>query len=473
MMTTAIRKLATILEDRLTMLLAASAIGVYLLVLVGATTSLLHANDACTTWPTCNGSLIAVSSPAMAIAWGHRVLAIVVGVLIATTAVVAWYSSGPRIGGIVAVAALLYPVQAALGALIALEGASRLLTAGHLTVAVSIFSAILLGLLWRLESRHGAPTRQPSTANQSFEDLEPRSSETAGQESYGWGTIAMAYFRMTKPRLMWLLALVAMASMGLAAGPALEAETVVWTITGGVLAVGSSGTFNQVLERDRDQYMDRTSDRPVVTDVIPPRRAIAFGVALAGLSVVVFLAFVNPLAAALGVLAILFYTVVYTMILKPHTEHNTVLGGAVGAFPALIGWAAVTNEVGMPAVVLGLVVFLWTPAHFYNLALAYKDDYARAGYPMLPVTAGEAVTRRHILGYLGATLVASVVLGTASELGWVYAVGTVAVAVVFLLAVVGLFREQTENAAFRAFHASNAYLGIVLLAIVFDTLLVA
>jgi protoheme IX farnesyltransferase len=466
-----IGRLTAALEQHVTTLLAASAIGVYLLVLIGATTSLLHANQACTTWPTCNGELVSLGSTTMAIAWGHRVFAIAVGALLAVTMLVTWRTGERRERRVVTVAALLYPVQAGLGAFIAIQGPSELLTASHLTVALTIFSGLLVALLWHLESHHGAPNRSGTAMLQSLDEAEPQTSSGARQESYGLGTTLWAYFRMTKPRLMWLLALVAMAAMGLAAGSDLEAGTVVATVTGGVLAIGSSGTFNQVLERDRDQYMERTSDRPVVTDVIPPRRAIAFGVALGVLSTAVFLAFVNPLAAALGVLAILFYTVVYTLILKPNTEHNTVIGGAVGAFPALIGWAAVTNDIGMPAVVLGLVVFLWTPAHFYNLALAYKEDYARAGYPMLAVTAGEAVTRRHILGYLGATLIAAVVLGTAAELGWVYAVSNFVVGVVFLVAVVYLFREHTERAAFRTFHAANAYLGVVLLAIVFDTLL--
>ncbi|MFW5918777.1 MAG: heme o synthase [Halanaeroarchaeum sp.] len=465
-------RLTGALETHLTTLLAASAVGVYLLVLVGATTSLLHANEACSTWPTCNGDLLSLGSTTMAIAWGHRVFALLVGVLLAVTWFAAWRAGGTRERWVVTVAALLYPAQAGLGALIALRGPSQLLTAGHLTVALTIFTGLLVGLLWHLEVHHGAPNRSGETTTPTMANAEPQTSPSAGDGSYGLKTTLWAYFRMTKPRLMWLLALVAMAAMGLAAGSDLDAGLVVATVTGGVLAIGSSGTFNQVLERDRDQYMERTSDRPVVTDVIPPRRAIAFGVGLGVLSTAVFLAFVNPLAAALGVLAILFYTVVYTLVLKPNTEHNTVIGGAVGAFPALIGWAAVTNDIGMPAVVLGLVIFLWTPAHFYNLALAYKEDYARAGYPMLPVTAGEAVTRRHILGYLGATLVAAVVLGTAAELGWVYAIANVTVGVVFLVAVVHLFREHTERAAFRTFHASNAYLGVVLLAIVFDTLVI-
>jgi protoheme IX farnesyltransferase len=243
-------------------------------------------------------------------------------------------------------------------------------------------------------------------------------------------------------------------------------------VVGGVLAIAASGTFNNVLERDRDRHMARTADRPVATARVPVGRATAFGIALAIGSVAVFVAFVNVLAAALGLLAVLFYSVGYTLVLKPHTTQNIVIGGAVGAFPALIGWAAVTDTVGLPAVVLGAVIFLWTPAHFYNLALVYRDDYARAGFPMLPVVRGRAVTRRHVLLYLGATLLGAVALGATAGLGGLYTAVVAAVGAAFLWAVLRLFRERTEGAAWRAFHASNAFLGALLLAVVVDSLLV-
>jgi protoheme IX farnesyltransferase len=247
--------------------------------------------------------------------------------------------------------------------------------------------------------------------------------------------------------------------------------TVVLTLGGGVLAIGASGTFNHVLERDRDRRMSRTNDRPVATHQLPARNAVAFGLALTVAALAVFVQ-VNPLAAGLGLAAIVFYSVIYTLVLKPNTVQNTVIGGAAGALPALIGWAAVTGRVGVPGLVLAGVIFLWTPAHFYNLALAYKEDYARGGFPMMPVVRGEATTRKHILLYLAATLLAAVALTAVADLGWLYAGTTSAFGAVFLWAVVRLHRERTESAAFRAFHASNAYLGAVLVAVVVDALAV-
>jgi protoheme IX farnesyltransferase len=336
---------------------------------------------------------------------------------------------------------------------------------------VGIFTALLAALAWQLEAETGDPDDTP--LGRPEPDL-PEEVPEAPMPTYDSvlarvkGTV-WAYFQLTKPRLMWLLCLVASAGMALAAGPTLRTGTVLYTLGGGVLAIGASGTFNHVLERDIDRRMERTSDRPLAQHQVPVRNALGFGFVLAALSLVAFWQ-VNLLAAVLGLTAIVFYSVVYTLLLKPNTVQNTVIGGAAGALPALIGWVAVTGEVGLAGLALAALVFLWTPAHFYNLALAYKDDYERGGFPMMPVVRGETVTRKHILWYLGATLVGAAALTALTELGWLYAVTTVAFGAAFLYTVVRLHREQTEGAAFRAFHASNAYLGALLLAVIVDSL---
>ncbi|MFB6193636.1 MAG: heme o synthase, partial [Halobaculum sp.] len=281
----------------------------------------------------------------------------------------------------------------------------------------------------------------------------------------------VAYYRLTKPRLMWLLCLVAAAAMALAAGPSLSPSVAARTLIGGALAVGASGTFNHVLERDVDRRMDRTNDRPLAVDAVSVRNAVAFGLALAAVSLALF-ASINLLAAGLGAVAILFYAVIYTLLLKPNTVQNTVIGGAAGALPALIGWAAATGTVGPGGVGVAALIFLWTPAHFYNLALAYEDDYERAGFPMLPVVRGATTTRRHVVWYLLATLAVGAALVGLPRLDWLYGAAGVVVGSVFLWAVVRLHYEQTEAAAFRAFHASNAYLGTVLAAAVLDSLVI-
>lgn len=465
-------------RQRFSALLAATALGVYLLLIIGATTSLTNAASACSTWPTCHAPADPLNQTELAIAWGHRLAAVVVGALVAATAVAAVFGDvSRRVRWILVVAAALYIVQVGVGALTATVGPAAIVPGLHLTLGLVIFTAIVLALAWDLELATGE-------ADDTIETPEPLEQAVASGEASAPDVrplpdgrlararlTAFAYFKMMKPRLMWLLCLVAAAGMALAAGPNLTISLIVATLGGGVLAIGASGTFNHVLERDVDQRMSRTADRPLATELIPVRNAMAFGLLLTAASLGVFLT-INPLAAALGLAAIIFYSVVYTLVLKPNTVQNTVIGGAAGALPALIGWAAVTNEIGWPALALAGVIFLWTPAHFYNLALAYKDDYARGGFPMMPVVRGETETRKHIVYYIGATLVSTIALAWITDLGVIYAATVAIFGGIFLWAAIRLHFEQTEAAAFRSFHASNAFLGAVLVAVLVDALVI-
>jgi len=462
-------------SNRTTTLLAAATLGVYVLIMAGATTAITDATAACSGWPLCDGSLLPGGGSDQVIAWSHRLVALTVGVLVLAAGVAGIRGSDDRrVQGALVSALLLYPVQVGLGALTATRGSSALLSGLHLVTGVTIFAGFLLALAWLLEDNAGASVDDPEST-----PPVPERATSAGSEPYDPPTTTLgsvtetvrAYVTLTKPRLMWLLCLVAAAGMALAAGPALDPRTVVLTLTGGVLAIGASGTFNHVLERDVDRRMQRTADRPLATDQVGVRNAVLFGMALAVGSIATFL-LINLLAAVLGAAAIAYYSVVYTLLLKPNTVQNTVIGGLAGSFPAAIGAAAATNTVGPAALLLAAVIFLWTPAHFYNLALAYKDDYARGGFPMMPVVRGEATTRKHILLYLGATLVAAAALAAVAGLGPLYSATTVGAGAVFLWMVLKLHRDPGERAAFRAFHASNAYLGAILLAIVVDTLAV-
>jgi len=463
--------------DRFPGLLAASAMGVYLLLLVGTTIAVTDAVETCAAWPACGDGLTLPTTAAGALVVGHRLAAVVVGLLVLVAGIAAWRTdSRRRVRAALGVSLVCYPVQAALGAVVATTGAAGPLPAAHLFVGMVIFGGLVAALAWTLEAETGDPSDGPVTDPDALTPPEAPD-EPADRPSLPdapvarFRAVAGAYVRLTKPRLMWLLCLVASAGMGLAAGTSLSGRTVALTLLGGVLSIGASGTFNHVLERDVDRRMNRTSDRPLATDVVSVHNALAFGALLTVGSLVAFAA-VNWLVAVLGLVAIVFYSVIYTLVLKPNTVQNTVLGGAAGALPALIGWAAVTGEVGLGGLVLATVIFLWTPAHFYNLALAYKDDYARGGFPMMPVVRGETETRKHILWWLGATFVGAGVLATWSALGWLYVGTAVVLGAAFLWAVVRLHVDQDESAAFRAFHASNAYLGALLLAVVVDTLVI-
>ena len=468
-------------------LLAATTMGVYLLLVAGAVTSVTDAASACMAWPACGDGLSLPTTTDGWIAVGHRLAAVVVGIVLLGTTVIA-YRRGVerRVAAALGLALALYPVQAGIGAVVAVAGASASLSAVHLGLGVLIFSSSLAALAWRLEilTGHreesevggGVAFGSPSGEDRGAPPAEGGAPTVPERPELPTSGIARAkltvraYYSLMKPRLMWLLCLVAAAAMALAGGPGFTPSVVAATLVGGALAIGASGTFNHVLERDVDRRMQRTSDRPLATELVPVSNAVAFGIVLAGVSLALF-AWVNLLAAALGLVAILFYSVIYTLVLKPNTVQNTVIGGAAGALPALIGWAAVTGEIGLGGVLLATLIFAWTPAHFYNLALAYKEDYARGGFPMMPVVRGETATRRHIVWYLGATLAVAAALAAWTELGWLFAATTVGIGAVFLWAVIRLHFERTERAAFRAFHASNAYLGLALLAVLFDATL--
>jgi protoheme IX farnesyltransferase len=456
--------------------LVGATLGVYLLVVVGATASLADAAEACSSWPACGG---AADDPVVLVALAHHIMAGLVGLVLLGATLSALRSETPRrVVGAVGLAGVLYPLQLGFGAFLATTG--PVVPGLHLLAGLFIFGTLVAALAWQLESETGDPDESPDpnldpptrgAAESSETPPTPRSPLADRPLSVRLRRKAFAYFRLMKPRLMWLLSLVAAAAMALAAatGFSLRVETIVLTLGGGVLSIGASGTFNNVLERDRDRKMSRTSDRPLVQHVVPARNAVAFGVALTALSLGLFLQ-LNPLTAALGLTAVLFYSVVYTLVLKPNTVQNTVIGGAAGSLPALIGWAAVTGRIDVAGLMLAALIFVWTPSHFYNLALAYQDDYERGGFPMMPVVRGETETRKHVLWWLGATLAMTTALIWLTPLAWLTAIISTAVGAAFVLAVVRLHREQTEQAAFRAFHASNAYLGLVLIAIVVESL---
>ncbi len=457
---------------RPTGILIAATVGVYALIMAGATTAITEAAAACGTWPTCNGQwLVPLDDPFLLLAWGHRLLALLVAGLVMAAAIVGWRTESTRIRIVLGIAVLLYPVQILLGAVTVTTTGSPLLANLHLTVGIGIFLGLILALVWVLddESATAGSAGGDLTAPSTTEVQQPAGRVPPSTRFHAIRRTLWAYIQLMKPRLMWLLCLVAAAGMALAAGPQLTLKTVAATLAGGVLAIGASGTFNHVIERDIDRRMQRTADRPLATDQVGVRNALLFGSLLTIASIGTFLT-INLLAAGLGLAAILYYSVVYTILLKPNTAQNTVIGGLAGAFPAVIGAAAATNRIGFPALLLALVIFLWTPAHFYNLALAYKSDYARAGFPMLPVVHGEAKTRRHILLYAGATFVAAAGLLAVSDLGWLYALTSVVFGAVFLVAVVTLHRDRSPKAAIRSFHASNAYLGMLLVAILVDAI---
>ena len=294
---------------------------------------------------------------------------------------------------------------------------------------------------------------------------------SAGVRARAGVSSVRAYVALTKPRIIELLLVTTLPAMVLAAGGLPRWQVVVATMIGGSLAAGSANALNCFIDRDIDAVMRRTGHRPLARRDVSPTGALVFGVVL-GLVAVSILGFAtNWLAGSLTAAAIGFYVVVYTMLLKRRTSQNIVWGGAAGCMPVLIGWAAVTDSLSWAPVVLFGVVFFWTPPHFWALAIRYREDYARANVPMLPVVATPARVARQILGYSYLTVATSLALWPLAT-GWVYG-ALASVAGLVLLAEAHRLMAATLRGGpgrpMRLFHLSNSYLAFVFVAVAIDT----
>jgi protoheme IX farnesyltransferase len=284
-----------------------------------------------------------------------------------------------------------------------------------------------------------------------------------------------AYVALTKPRIIELLLVTTLPAMVLAAGGVPPLGLTLATLVGGTLAAGSANALNCYLDRDIDAVMRRTSMRPLAVEPqrarVTPRAALVFGLVLGALSTALLWATTNPLSTGLTLAAILLYVLGYTLGLKRRTSQNIVWGGAAGCMPVLIGWSAVTGGLAWPPVLLFLVVFFWTPPHFWALALRFRDDYAAAGVPMLPVVASPRTVTTHMVAYAWAMVTCSVVLAQVAGLGVLYTVVAVGLGAGFLRAVHQLRTQATTGANLRplpVFRQSIRYLSLLSLAVVLD-----
>jgi heme o synthase len=289
--------------------------------------------------------------------------------------------------------------------------------------------------------------------------------------------VARALFLLTKPRIIELLLVTTLPTMFLAKRGVPSLELIAVTLIGGAFAAGSANTLNCFLDRDIDAIMRRTSRRPLVAGgghaaTVKPAEALVSGVLLGAAATLLLGLLANWLSAALADAAILFYVFVYTMVLKRRTASNIVIGGAAGCFPVLVGWAAVTGTVGWPAIVLFAVIFFWTPPHFWALAMKFKDDYASAGVPMLPVVATASTVARKILIYSYGMVAATLAL--APYAGWVYGGCALGLGGWFLVEAHRLRSRVAAGEAaapMRLFHLSIAYLTLLFAAVAVTAIL--
>ena len=291
--------------------------------------------------------------------------------------------------------------------------------------------------------------------------------------SPGFSRKLKAYVALTKPRVIELLLVTTLPTMIFAQRGFPDLGLILATMVGGAFAAGSAGAFNCYIDRDMDKLMHRTENRPLVTGEVTPRQALVFAWLLGILSIAILWFGANPLSGWLGVGAIFFYVVIYTLILKRRTAQNIIWGGAAGCFPVLIAWAAVTNKVEWPAIILFMVIFLWTPPHYWPLSMKYSDDYNAAQVPMLGAIAGARVVAAQVVLYGWATVVCSLLLVPVGGAGWVYTIAALFSGGWFLYESHLLYSrakagEVANKVAMRVFHGSISYLTVLFLALAVD-----
>ncbi|MFN0029406.1 MAG: heme o synthase [Acidimicrobiales bacterium] len=304
-------------------------------------------------------------------------------------------------------------------------------------------------------SSHGTPRAEPAAAG-----VDVRSRPKA-----------LAYLALTKPRIIELLLITTVPMMVVAEKGLPSLWLMVATVAGGTLSAGGANAINMYIDRDIDRLMDRTRNRPLVTGELTPRQALSFAVGIEALSVAWLWFTVNPLSALLALGACAFYVGIYTLWLKRRSTQNIVIGGAAGAAPVLIGWSSVTNTVAWPAVVGFLVVFFWTPPHFWALAIKYRTDYQAASVPMLPAVASLTRTSREMVIYTAITVVCASGFGLVAEMGLLYHGVALLSGAGFLALTVGLHRSASPEGAMRVFSYSITYLSVLFLVMVADQLL--
>lgn len=279
------------------------------------------------------------------------------------------------------------------------------------------------------------------------------------------------YIALTKPRIIELLLITTVPTMVVADSGWPGTWLVIVTLVGGSLAAGGANAINMWIDRDIDALMERTKNRPLVTGLIAPRSALVFAITLEVAAFAVLWAGTNLLAACLALSATLFYVFVYSLWLKRTSRQNIVIGGAAGAVPVLVGWAAVTASLAWTPWLLFLVIFLWTPPHFWALAIRHEDDYRAAGVPMLPVVETRSRVVRSMIGYTVALVTCSLVVVPVAGTGWVYAVAAVVLGTAFLAGTIALVRNESTAAAMRLFSFSISYISLLFVALTLDVFL--
>jgi protoheme IX farnesyltransferase len=506
-------------SQRFALLAAFSAASVYALLLFGSHVTATDGTLVFPDWPLMGGTLLPPITDVTSSQILHRYVAGIVGAVVLVTAVVAWRTqrAHPVVIRLEVWAAALFLVQSMIGALQIFTQKSAWSQILHVAIGASVWGLALAAAVHAhyaaratgtsddavgvadgtpagddpaavalAEAAHAVAVAGPvghiempeaGDADATSAGIEGATGapDAAGgvaeaQPARRRRDVVLAYIALTKPRIVELLLITTVPAMVLAAKGFPPLALIAWTLIGGSLAAGSANAINCYIDRDIDVLMTRTRRRPLPAHQVEPANAVVFGVVLGVISFAILGYFVNLLSAFLALLAIAFYVVVYTLMLKRTTPQNIVIGGAAGALPPVIGWAAVTGRVEIPALLLFAVVFYWTPPHFWALALRISRDYASARIPMLPVVSGVAETARQILLYTILLVAVSLILWAVAKMGAIYLIAAVVLGAVFLWQAIRLWREGTGVGAIRLYKYSITYLTLLFIAIAVDAL---
>jgi protoheme IX farnesyltransferase len=448
---------------RFAQLAISNALLVYILMLLGSYVTGSQAALACPGWPFCTPASWAAGTHLASINILHRVFAVFVGLVTLWTVIAAlrrWrVARGQAIIGLVG--GVLFVWQAIVGGLIVLLKEPAFVAGLHLALATAVWGSLVLLAALACRQLRAAPEPQE------IEEMERAEAEERKEVGVVRQTIAN-YVDLMKPHVTVLLLGVTAAAMSIANQGLPPLALLIPTLVGGAMAAGSANCINCYIDRDIDQIMGRTQRRSLPSGRVEPRQALVFGIILGVASFIVLYVFVNLLSAVLAFSAILFYVFIYTIGLKRTTTQNIVIGGAAGAVPVLVGWAAITNSLSLPPVMFFAIIFFWTPPHFWALSLLIQKDYEKAGIPMLPVVKGEAETRRQILLYSVFLMALTLALFVLGIMGYLYLVGAALLGGGLVYYAVRLWREHSKKWARTLFWYSNMYLAAIFALMVLD-----
>jgi protoheme IX farnesyltransferase len=438
--------------------LAAAGLG-FVVILFGAQVANFHAGLLCLGFPLCSGSALPPATPLAFLPWAHRALAFGFVALVLALAVRLSRRSDPvsrELRRSVAVVVALTVLQIGIAAVMVLELLPPALRAAHLLGGTLVWAALIVLVFYS--------GRTPRTARESGGAAATPPAVPAARPS-----LLADLVTLTKPRIISLLLVTTVAPMFITPAGLPSVSLVLWVILGGYLMAGGANAINMWFDRDIDDKMSRTRLRPIPAGRIPATLGLAFGISLGLGAFAIFWYRVNPLSAWLALGGLLFYVFIYTIWLKRTSPQNIVIGGAAGAFPPLVGWAAVMGRLDLAAIYLFAIVFYWTPPHFWALALIKRNEYARAGIPMMPVVRGEARTKFEMLAYTLILLPLTLMPAFFGALGVFYGIAAALLGARLLWYCIQLLREQSSTPlAWRMYRYSLLYLALLFVAMGID-----